>query len=247
MEKINIICMKWGNKFSPDYVNKLFNMVQRNLSIEHDFICFTDDKEGLQKGIIIKKLEKLPIGQRYYDDGCWPKLLMFKKNFGNLSGVILFLDLDTVIISDIAPMINFIQQNREKVVMLQERKDKHMLGVHNSAFVGFIASKWDSIFDEYINNYYIAHSKYRTEQAYLSHQLGENVILWPQNWCISFKRHLVPKGMMTWFKEVPEPNAEIKMVAFHGHPMPHEAVEGKWKTKPWKMLKPVIWLKKYWK
>ena len=51
MIKVNVMCLKWGNKYGPEYVNRLHNMVKRNLTIPHRFVCFTDDPKGLQEGI----------------------------------------------------------------------------------------------------------------------------------------------------------------------------------------------------
>ena len=42
----NVICIKWGTKFGADYVNRLYRMVEKNLSIPHRFVCFTDNSEG---------------------------------------------------------------------------------------------------------------------------------------------------------------------------------------------------------
>ena len=39
----NIICMKWGTKFGASYVNRLYDMVERNTTVPHRFVCFTDD------------------------------------------------------------------------------------------------------------------------------------------------------------------------------------------------------------
>ena len=44
----NVICIKWGTKFGPEYVNRLYHMVEKNLSIPHRFVCFTDNSEGLE-------------------------------------------------------------------------------------------------------------------------------------------------------------------------------------------------------
>ena len=30
----NVICIKWGTKFGPEYVNKLYKMVEKNLSLD---------------------------------------------------------------------------------------------------------------------------------------------------------------------------------------------------------------------
>ena len=42
----NVICMKWGDKFGPEYVNRLHRMVEKNLTIPHRFVCFTDNGDG---------------------------------------------------------------------------------------------------------------------------------------------------------------------------------------------------------
>jgi hypothetical protein len=31
MQTVNVLCIKWGRKYGPDYVNRLHNMVQRHL------------------------------------------------------------------------------------------------------------------------------------------------------------------------------------------------------------------------
>ncbi len=56
---LNIVCVKWGKWCSPHgvrYVNNLFHGVARNLSLEHRFICFTDDPSGLDPGIEVRPL-----------------------------------------------------------------------------------------------------------------------------------------------------------------------------------------------
>ena len=49
--KRNVICIKWGNKFGADYVNRLYKMVEKNLTLEHRFVCFTDDSKGIVEGV----------------------------------------------------------------------------------------------------------------------------------------------------------------------------------------------------
>ena len=40
---MNIICMKWGNKFPVEYVNRLYAMVSRNMIGDFRFVCFTEN------------------------------------------------------------------------------------------------------------------------------------------------------------------------------------------------------------
>ena len=52
----NVLCIKWGNKFSAGYVNKLYSMVKRHLSLSHRFVCLTEDTTGLNSEIETKPL-----------------------------------------------------------------------------------------------------------------------------------------------------------------------------------------------
>jgi tetratricopeptide (TPR) repeat protein len=46
-ETINIISMKWGTKYGPEYVNKLYRGFKKNTNRPFNFILFTDNTEGL--------------------------------------------------------------------------------------------------------------------------------------------------------------------------------------------------------
>ena len=71
----NVVCIKWGDKFSADYVNKLYNMVQRNLSLKHRFICLTEDSTDLNSNIEVFPLTRDDL------EYCWNKLVLFEKNY----------------------------------------------------------------------------------------------------------------------------------------------------------------------
>ena len=47
----HIICMKWGTKYEPYYVNNLYAMARRHLSGEFRFICLTDDAKGIRSEV----------------------------------------------------------------------------------------------------------------------------------------------------------------------------------------------------
>jgi len=48
---VNVVCLKWGIKYDREYVNRLYSMVERNLTIPHRFICVTDDPRELNPAI----------------------------------------------------------------------------------------------------------------------------------------------------------------------------------------------------
>jgi hypothetical protein len=40
---IDIVCFKWGDKFGPEYVNNLYRSIQKHVTVPHRFICYTDN------------------------------------------------------------------------------------------------------------------------------------------------------------------------------------------------------------
>ena len=101
MHKINVCCVKEGGKYDSDYVNTLYLMTKRYLTIPFDFICLTENSQNLLKQIKVVNLEDKSI------KGWWNKCLLFKPNF--LSGSCLYLDLDMIILKNID---EFIIQNQ---------------------------------------------------------------------------------------------------------------------------------------
>jgi hypothetical protein len=44
---IEVVCVKYGTKYGADYVNKLYEGIEKNLTLPHRFSCFTEDSTGL--------------------------------------------------------------------------------------------------------------------------------------------------------------------------------------------------------
>ena len=86
---MNVICVKQGTKYSSEYVNRLYSMVNRNMPVDFKLHCITDDPVGIDSHIntipIVSGLEKW-----------WPKLDAL--NIFTTGDNILF-DLDIVILN----------------------------------------------------------------------------------------------------------------------------------------------------
>ena len=98
----HILCMKWGTKYGPEYVNRLYAMVRRNLSGDFRFVCLTDDGNGVRPEVTCLPIPPLNLhlapGQR---DGAWKKLTTFEQDLHGLRGPALFLDLDVVVVGSL--------------------------------------------------------------------------------------------------------------------------------------------------
>ena len=92
--------MKWGTLYGPEYVNILYNMVKRNITLPFRFICMTEIPEGILPEVEIAPLPTFAKPESY---AClaWRKLALFDKQVLDLKGKVLFLDLDVVIVDNI--------------------------------------------------------------------------------------------------------------------------------------------------
>ena len=97
---VNIICMKWGDKYDASYVNKLYNMVSRNLSKEFRFICLTDDNSGFLPPVESFDIPKLNLPEGIPERGL-DKISWFSKHISDIKGQCLFFDLDLIIVNSI--------------------------------------------------------------------------------------------------------------------------------------------------
>jgi hypothetical protein len=241
MNKVNIICMKWGDKFPASYVNKLYGMVARNLTLPFRFVCFTENHEGIRKEVEIQALPQLDLPEGIPERG-WRKLTVFAKDFGGLSGTTLFLDLDVVIVDSIDA---FFTAKGEFLIVHDKHKPAKLEG--NSSVFRFEIGKYPQILSFFEQHFEEVRKEVRHEQAYLSremHKLGK-MQFWDDSWVPSFKYHCVPPFPLSWIKAPSIPEG-AKIILFHGLPNPPEAIKGisgKW----YRHIKPSLWIEKYWK
>jgi hypothetical protein len=245
---MNVICMKWGAKYSPDYVNRLRSMVARHLPHPHRFVCFTGDAKGIDPAVEIAPLPGVHLPDGLPERG-WRKLGTFHAPLpapgGPLEGPTLFLDLDLVVVDDLSP---FFEHPGEFLIIrdykpLRSRKYRY---VGNSSVYRFETGAWPGIISEFEANFEAIRKQFRNEQEYLSwhvHSRGK-LTHWPSEWCPSFKRDCMWKGPMGLVR-VPRIPDGARIIVFHGHPHPHEAIAGK--SRSWKRaLRPTPWVAKHW-
>jgi hypothetical protein len=92
----HILCMKWGTKYGPEYVNRLYAMVRRHLSGDFRFVCLTDDNTGIRSEVQCLPIPPLDLPPGIPERG-WTKLATFSQDLHGLKGTALFLDVDVVI------------------------------------------------------------------------------------------------------------------------------------------------------
>lgn len=106
---MNFVCIKWGTKYSPDYVNNLYRMVQDNYKHDFTFTCFTDDDKDLSCSTApIPDID--PLHPDYWfgkENYCWDraKFLVFNSHrWLGFEGKWCYFDLDIIIQNDISDL-----------------------------------------------------------------------------------------------------------------------------------------------
>ena len=108
-----VLCMKWGTKYGPEYVNRLYAMVRRHLRGDFSFVCLTDDGTGIRPEVRCLPIPELALPAGIPERG-WRKLTTFEADLHGLRGTALFLDVDVVIVDDLTP---FFEQAGEFLII----------------------------------------------------------------------------------------------------------------------------------
>jgi len=95
---ITVTCVKWGNKYSAEYVNRLEVMVRKYLNAEHRFVCLTEDPTDV-------KCETIALPKDNDLEGWWNKMYLFSSDY--LKDTCLYFDLDTVIQQPIDCLLDY--------------------------------------------------------------------------------------------------------------------------------------------
>ncbi|MEO1309934.1 MAG: hypothetical protein AAFV51_03060 [Pseudomonadota bacterium] len=241
-----VVCMKWGARYGAEYANRLYAMVRRNVTGDLRFVCFTDDRAGLDPGIEGRPLPQIDLPERVRWLP-WRKISLWRPDLGegDLEGEVLFLDLDIIITG---PMDDFFSYRPGEVCIIENWTQKGE-GIGNTTAYRWTVGEHGDIYENFARNPEAVLSKFRASQQYVSACLPQKVY-WPSEWCVSFKHSLLPPFPMNWVK-TPALPADARLIAFTGHPDPDEALEGRWAAplhkRIYKHVKPTPWIAEYWK
>lgn len=220
--------MKWGKAYAPDYVNVLASAVRKHLKTPYRFVCLTDDPTGLSPDIEALPIPNMGLSAGNHSFGAWPKISMFKPDLHGLSGRALFIDLDSMICGDLAPMFD----HPGSLVMVEEwRRPIDWFKVNRpirgaSMVISFDIGSMGHVYDELVSRPEHWTSTVRNDQRFMW-KLHDDVTFWPDDWVISFKRHLLHPPLVNRFVPPKSPPEGTRILAFHGRPRPAELVPGR--------------------
>lgn len=103
---LNIVCLKWGTKYGPEYVNRLYSMCNKFYTKPFKFYCATDDSNGIREEVNILDIENYQI-----PEGKWGGKVFTGEKIKLINSFrtkTLLLDLDILILNDITSYVDSI-------------------------------------------------------------------------------------------------------------------------------------------
>ena len=238
--------MKWGDRYSALFVNRLYKSIIKHTQKPTKVICFTDDSKNINKNVFCRPLPKI-ILPKEINFTPWRKISVWQYPLLKLEGDILFLDLDLVITGNLDRFFDYKPGN----YCVIENWTQLNMGIGNTSCFRFPVGQYKHIFDQFQNAPEKIWKKYHIEQIYLSEEIKEQVF-WPKDWCQSFKHNLLPKWPFRLWKTAKLPE-ETSVVAFTGKPDPDDVIKGKWPVKKlhfykkiYKQLRAPKWVSENW-
>lgn len=138
---VKVVCVKWGKKYTWEYVNILYRGVLRHWDVSKysmQFVCFCDEfpSEPVDEGVKILVLNELKKSTFF-----WGKRLIFSMDAKLYGDHVIFLDLDTVVTGDISSLVDQYLADHAAVLVVRadglsnERGIENELAVNTSAMV----------------------------------------------------------------------------------------------------------------
>jgi hypothetical protein len=238
--RVTVLCMKWGAKYGPEYVNRLYGMVARNLARPFRFVCLTDDASGVRAEVVCAPIPRLPPIAQPKERG-WLKLGAFSPELKDLlDETVLFLDLDVVVMRSLDQFFD----HAGAFPMIRDWYH-HSRVVGNSSVFRYRPADRFALFEAFCGDPDRIVTRVRNEQEFLSEYLGERgeLSFWPRAWCQSFRVScLAPWPLRAWLP--PRRPETCRVLIFHGEPKPPEALVGR--PGLIQTFRPSRWLEAYW-
>ena len=224
-----VVCLKYGNKYSSEYVNTLYRMVSRNLTLDYEFVCFTENSNGIDSNI---RIESLPWGTEISHskqfEGWWYKPFFFNPHLP-VKGTVLFLDLDLIVFKNIDNLFTY-KPGEFCIIRDFNRTVNKNYQMFNSSVFRFETGQHQVIYKDFIKNPKNISGRFLGDQDWIRHCVKSGFEFWPDEWIQSYKWEMRgrsqlengPKGQRD-FKVPGNPviKSKTSVAVFHGDPNPH--------------------------
>lgn len=219
-----ILCMKWGTRYGPEYVNRIYGMVARNLSGDFRVVCFTDDRRGIRTEVECFDLPDLGCPVPTNAPGKFRKLALWNADLCGLRGTALFLDLDVVITGPLDPLFTL---GSPDDVILARNWIKPLERLGQTSVFRFPVGGHAYLLDEFRADPEGLAGQYQFEQRYVTKRVRGGVKFFPSVWVRHFRLDCLGPWPLRYLRPARLPRG-ARIVMFPGKPDPADAIAGRW-------------------
>jgi hypothetical protein len=220
----NIICVHVGNKYTNDYVEKLYRSCIRNSKLDFTFTVLHDNKTY---NLNESNIRYIPVEIMNFlgpHNMWWYKMQAFRNDV-SVAEQNLLIDLDVVIVNNIDKFWDY-KQNEFVIIQDFNRHWFPNYSRSNSSIVKFTPEIANNIFNEYFINPMQHTRKFRGDQDYFDEHVKDKV-WWPKKWAMSWKWEVYNGGMIEsnsnrYHSTNTFLDNETSVLVFHGKPDPHD-------------------------
>jgi hypothetical protein len=223
-DHLTVLCVRFGHRYGPEYVERLRNMVSRNLTLPYEFACLTDDRK------LIEGVRTIYQSSAGYNKLWWHKVHMFDPDL-DIKGRILYFDLDVVIHKNIDRLVtNY--QNEFLGIRDFNRKFHPSWRYLNSSVMSWTHSTQSHIYGDFTKDKSSA-MRLQGDQDWIWKSAKDRITFWPDKWIQSYKWEIRSRNDLSMisgkrlFKSVfnGDPDPECSVTVFHGDPKPQDVMD----------------------
>lgn len=176
----NVLVLKHGKKYTAEYVNKMYRMVKKHCTLPFNFYCLTEDITGLDNDIKV-----IPLPGDIEANGWWYKPYIFSADLP-IDGVILYIDLDMVIVKNIDILFTYMP-NASCVLRDFTRVMRPKWEKYNSSLIRYRKGQFLRLWEEFKKDSNYVMRRHFGDQDFLWERTKGEFSLWPDNWIRSWK------------------------------------------------------------
>ena len=242
---LRVVCWKWKpadvyrSTFTAQHVNVLKSMVARNLRIEHEMVCITDDPAGIDPAVRCIKLwndhARVPSPHGRGQPSCYRRLKAFSAEAAELIGPrFVSLDLDVVITGDVTPL-----WDREEDFVIWG--DTNPTTPYNGSMwllrAGTRRQVWEQFDPRMSPKLALRCGYFGSDQAWIGACLGPREAKWTRaDGVLSYRNDVRPTALANRGKDMQLPKG-TRIVVFHG------------RYDPWtpEVMRRHSWVREHWR
>lgn len=226
---IDCACVIHGSAYDWQYVENLYNMLERNMLRPIRFHVYTEPDRPVPEYMIKHSLAECPAAN-VRKRGWWYKMQLFNQE--HFTGNLLYLDLDLVVIRDLTWITDLPSHKLWAIRDFKYLQNENLYQI-NSSVMWWNVSTFDWLWQKFKNSDPATEAKrHNGDQDYIDKHVEQRArAYFPTDSMLSWRWQLWEGGLQFPYNRTKYPGAgaiipdSTSVLVFHGQPKPHELLD----------------------